>query len=210
MTIATIQTKLARAKSDYKDALATLNQLRDIYKVSGSAYAAAKARQELLESKIANADTDIENANKLIQSQLEKNHFVKTEAVKSALVEKSEAETIKAELQRVHANGELPTQKLRIAASHDGKAVNDAFDRAHEAYARVQIWESLATGGRELDRSMALMSHVPRQPSKGESCNRCRAIARAATRLHLEGTQGNGRRAHGIHSTSAHSRNRHA
>lgn len=165
MTIATIQTKLARAQSDYKDALATLDQFREIYKVSGGAYAAAKARQELLESKIANADTDIENANKLIQSQLEKNHFVKTEAVRSALFEKSEAETIKAELQRVHAEGELPTLKLRITASHDAKAVDDAFNLAHESYARVQSYEALGSdAGRQLSRSMALMSRVADNP----------------------------------------------
>lgn len=156
----TIQEKLSRAKSDYKDAIATLENLREAYKVSGSAYARACERQAMLSAKMAGADTDLDNANQLIQRHLEKNHFTKTDAVRAAMLEKTEAEAIKAELQRLHIVGELPTLKLKIEASHDAQAYKDAHHLAEDAWSRVQAYTALASCGAELSRAIALMGHV--------------------------------------------------
>lgn len=164
MTMVTIKEKLARAKSDYKDAIATLDNVRQTYQASGGAYSRAQERQQMLNSKIAAADTDLDNANQLIRRQLEKNHFVKTEAVRSAMLEKAEAEAIKAELQSARQAGELPTLKLKIEASRDAQDYKTADLRAHDAYARVQVYGVLVSYGPEFSRAMALMSHVEKNP----------------------------------------------
>jgi len=160
-TMTNIQQKLSRAKSDCKDAIATLENLDSTYKVSGSAYTRARDRQAMLSAKIAAADTDFDNANQLIQRHLEKNHFTKTDAVRSAMLEKTEAEAIKAELQRLHKAGELPTLKLKIEASHDAQAYKDAHQLAQDAWGRLQAYTVLVSCGDEMSRAIALMGHVP-------------------------------------------------
>lgn len=160
-----IQEKLSRAKSDYKDAIASLESVRQTYQVSGGAYSRAMERQKLLTSKIAAAETDLDNSNQLIRRQLEKNHFVKTEAVRAAMLEKAEAESIKAELQSARQAGELPTLKLKIEASRDAQDYKTAYRRAHDAYARVQVYGALASCGPDLSRAIALMSHVETNPA---------------------------------------------
>ena len=164
MNIDAIKDKLARARSDYKDALERLKIVREAQAVTGSAYASALDRQNTLNAKIAAAETDLDNANKLIRSQLEKNHFVKTEAVRSAMNEKAEAEAIKAELLRVLKAGELQTLKRKLAASQDTKELQAVFLSAHDAYARVQIYEALVSHGPALSSAMAQMLHVVSSP----------------------------------------------
>lgn len=160
MTMLAIKEKLARAKSDYKDALDRLGNVHETYKISGGAYARALERQKTLNAKIAGAETDFDNANQLIKRLLEKNHFVKTEAVKSAMLEKYEAESIKAELQLVLQADEIPTLKLKLDASLDARLYETVFMGAQDAHARLQVFEALASCGPELSRAMALMSHV--------------------------------------------------
>lgn len=166
MTTTTLQEKTARASSDYKDALAALDVARQTFmKGSGNSYARALERQQTIQSKLAGVAEDIRLAHQLFKTTLEKSNFVTTDAVKSALLEKSDAQAIEAELKIALEDTELAMLEHMIPAARDAERYREAYSMAHNAYARLQAYEALQQCSETLGRALALLKHVPSDPA---------------------------------------------
>lgn len=156
----------AQAQNNLACALAQLNEARAAYdQQAGPQYAKAKADLATLDAKIDAALDAQEEADAAFQREFSAAGFEKTPAVAEALRRKGDAQAMAESMMAGRDNLASNMPEIHIKASHQAHDYVLSYRVAQNAYAQAQAYEALQSAGATIARAMALLSHVPDEPT---------------------------------------------
>ena len=176
----------AQAQNNLDKALAQLNEARAAYdQQAGPQYSKAKADLATLDAKIEAALDAQEEANAAFHREFSAAGFEKTPAVAEALRRKGDAQAMAESMMAGRDNLASNMPEIQIEASHLARDYVVSYGVAQNAYAQAQAYEALQSAGATIARAMALLSHVPGEPTGMEDfLGRPPHSARAHDELH--------------------------
>ena len=157
-----IQDKLAQVTQACDAALQALQTAREGYENgSGKAYAALRARQDDLRTKIAQHQEAAEAAQAKFKRLFAQADHVVNKEVKNALFLKNDALAIAEELANALAESESASFEPMVAASKDAQTYDAAYRHAAAAFTRREVYRALPACENAMARAVALARHVP-------------------------------------------------
>lgn len=164
-----ISAAAAQAQNKLASALSQLNEARAAYdQQAGPQYAKAKADLAALDAKIEAALDEQNEAAADFQREFAAAGFEKTPAVAAALRRRGEAQAMAESMMAGRDKLESNMPEIHIKASHLARDYVVSYRVAQNVYAQTQAYEALLSAGATIGRAMALLSHVPNEPTGKE------------------------------------------